>query len=556
MRRILLTALAVAVVVALVLVASAGGSGSGGSYLVRAYFDNGGFVVNGEDVRVAGANVGSVQSVDVSLPGEIDSCRGPKTNVEQCAGGRGAAIPGKAAVVLEIADPGFQDFRTDATCLIRPQSLIGEKYVDCEPTQQRAPGSKPPPELRQIPGGQEGSGQYLLPVENNGKAVDLDLIQNINRQPYADRFRLILNDLGAGLAARGKDLEQIVLRADPALRQTNKVLAILAAQNRQLARLAQDSDAVLEPLARERTHITGFIRNAGETAAATAERSAELELNLQKLPQTLTELRLTMNDLGRFSDAARPVVSVLGGAAPSITRATRALSPFSEAATISLKSLGDAAEKSGPALAQSDPIVRQVRGTATNAENPTFNLAVLTSSLKRSGAFPALMKFLLNSTAVYNGFDKYGHYQRTNILVSSCVIYQQEPFGGCGANFTGAASSRLRGAVNPSSREAILRLLDQATKRSGGLLAAPAGETGATTGLGTFGPAIGTIPGAGTPGSGSQGRSAPNTGAAGTGAGAGPAPQGATGTPAPPGTAGRRNLDRGSAGVLRYLLGP
>ena len=32
---------------------------------------------------------------------------------------------------MNIADPGFQDFRSDATCLIRPQSLIGEKFVDC-----------------------------------------------------------------------------------------------------------------------------------------------------------------------------------------------------------------------------------------------------------------------------------------------------------------------------------------------------------------------------------------------------------------------------------------
>ena len=49
--------------------------------------------------------------------------------------------------MLDIDKAGFQDFRQDATCQIRPQSLIGEKFVDCRPTLPRAPGSEPPPEL-------------------------------------------------------------------------------------------------------------------------------------------------------------------------------------------------------------------------------------------------------------------------------------------------------------------------------------------------------------------------------------------------------------------------
>ncbi len=47
-----------------------GGGGPTGSYLVRAYFDNAGFLVKDEEVRVAGATVGTVDSVDVTMPGE------------------------------------------------------------------------------------------------------------------------------------------------------------------------------------------------------------------------------------------------------------------------------------------------------------------------------------------------------------------------------------------------------------------------------------------------------------------------------------------------------
>jgi phospholipid/cholesterol/gamma-HCH transport system substrate-binding protein len=149
MRRIVATALIVTACTALVLIGTAG-SNPTGNYEVRAIFDNGGFIVPGEDVRVAGAKVGSVESVDVTDKDETASLQG------------GAhPVPGKAVVVMQIVDAGFKDFRQDASCLIRPQSLIGEKYVDCEVTQPRAPGTKPPPSLRKVPDGQPGAGQYL-----------------------------------------------------------------------------------------------------------------------------------------------------------------------------------------------------------------------------------------------------------------------------------------------------------------------------------------------------------------------------------------------------------
>ena len=212
---------------------------------------------------------------------------------------------------MKIDEAGFQDFRQDATCLIRPQSLLGEKFVDCQPTLPRAPGSEPPPALDEVPDGEPGAGQRFLPLENNGKAVDIDLINNIMREPYADRFRLIFNDLGAGFAARGEDLAAIIRRADPALRQTNRVLAELARQNQQLSQLARDGDTILQPLARERRATAQFINNANVAAEATAERSADLEAGFQRFPEALRELRLTMAKLRAFSDQATPVFAAV-----------------------------------------------------------------------------------------------------------------------------------------------------------------------------------------------------------------------------------------------------
>ena len=232
-------------------------------------------MVKGEQVRVAGANVGEVESVGVTLPGEIDSYEH----------GKPEAVPGKAVIVMKIEDPGFQDFREDATCLIRPQSLIGEKYLDCRPTLPRAPGSKPPPPLNKIPEGQPGAGERLLPLENNSTSVDPDLINDIHSLPYAQRFRLIFNELGATLAGRG----------DPTSRRRSNAPTPTFATPTACSKSSTSSatnwpsspptpSGVTRPLAEQRQHVAGFLANAGAAGQATAERGAELEASLQQVP--------------------------------------------------------------------------------------------------------------------------------------------------------------------------------------------------------------------------------------------------------------------------------
>jgi len=107
MRRLAAIATVLAAA-ATVLVLGTGASNGGGNYLVRAIFDNAVSVIPGEDVKIAGVKVGKIQSLDVT-PAQ------------------------KAAIVLRIDDPAFTDFREDAECTIRPQSLIGEKFVECTP---------------------------------------------------------------------------------------------------------------------------------------------------------------------------------------------------------------------------------------------------------------------------------------------------------------------------------------------------------------------------------------------------------------------------------------
>jgi ABC-type transporter Mla subunit MlaD len=425
---------AIAIAVALcaagvVLVLGTGSGGSTGTYQVRAIFANAFTVIAGEDVKISGVRVGRISGLDVTPDN-------------------------KAAVILDISEPGFQDFRKDASCTIRPQSLIGERFVECTPTQPKAVGDPPAPKLDQIKSG-PGTGQYLLPDTQTKKPIDLDLVGNIMRLPYRQRLSIIINELGTGLAANGDELRRAVQAANPALQETDKVLAILADQNQVLADLAKNGDAVLRPLARDRAKVADFITKANTTAVASAQRRTDIERNIQKFPAFLRQLKPTMDRLGGLADQMTPVLTDLGAAAPDINRFIKALGPFSQAGIPALTTLGDAAAVGDQALIKSRPIVGDLRNFAGQAKPLVKNLNALLTSLQSTGGIERLMDFLYFQAAATNGYDSIGHYLRAVLVITTCSQYVTKgPTNNCSSKWPAAtptaASARAAKASTPT----------------------------------------------------------------------------------------------------------
>jgi phospholipid/cholesterol/gamma-HCH transport system substrate-binding protein len=421
MRRLLYIGLIVALVPWLVIGAidAAGGEDPADGYFVRAIFDNASNMVEGEDVKVAGVPVGVVSALDV-------------TQDE------------KAAVVLRVDDEEFTPWKADATCTIRPQSLIGEKFVECEP------GSADAPPLRRIRRG-DGEGERLLPVERTRSPVDLDLINDIMRLPYRQRFSILLSELGTGLAGRGEELNEVIHRANPALRETDRVLAILARQNRVLANLARDSDTALGPLARQRRRVGNWIVEADNVAEASAERRDDISRGINRLPAVLRELRPLMADLQKVADQGTPLLRDLGRAAPQLDRLIRGLGTLSQAGRESLPSLGDALERGLPALNRARPLFRDLTRLGRQAEPVSEDLDDLTASLDRTGGVERINDFLYYLSLNLNGFDSISHYLRAGLVVNECSSYATEPVGPpCNATFgdTGVGASASLAARN------------------------------------------------------------------------------------------------------------
>ncbi len=424
MRRIAFIALGLVVVAIAVAVIRGPSSSSStqGTYLVRAIFDDASFAAQGEDVRIAGANVGSIHSLGVTS-------------------GK------KAAVTIAITDQRFAPFHRDATCAIRPQSLIGEEYVDCSPGTTSA---APLPRIGVGP----GAGTYYLPVTRTSSPIDSDIVQDISTEPVRQSLAVIINEFGTGLAARGSDLNAVIHRANPALGNTDKVLKILARQNRTLAQLATDSDTVLGPLARERKHISGFITQANTTAVASAARAQAISETFRKFPTYLAQLRPLMVDLGTLADQGTPLMTSLGQSAAALGQQFANLTPFAAQARTALINLGAAAQKSQPSLLATQPLANRLLALGNAGEPTAQNLQTLLSSLDNTGGIEQLMRLLFNGAIAGNGFNKLGHYARDEPLVSSCTNYATTPVPGCASTFAAAtAASAASASASSDSRQ-------------------------------------------------------------------------------------------------------
>jgi virulence factor Mce-like protein len=293
-------------------------------------FDNAFGLTKGGDFRVGGVNAGQTTDFEVEKkPGEAP----------------------KAIVTVDVTKPGFGDFRKDASCEIRPQSLIGEYYVDCQP-------GKSPEHLKD--GG-------TVPVEQTSSTIPVDLVNDIMRRPYRERFRLLITELGTGLAGRPDDLQEVLKRAHPGLRETSRVLRILGDQNQVIKNFITDSDTVVNELEKNKKDVVRWVKEAGDAAEISATRREGLRAQFRRFPGFLDELRPTMARLGELADEQTPLLADLERAAPDLDTFFTRLGPFAEASRPAVRSLGQMGEVGTKAFHEGKQEIAELNRLSVNA---------------------------------------------------------------------------------------------------------------------------------------------------------------------------------------------
>ena len=302
MRRIL-TVLAMIAAGIVALTASAGADDTH-TYNIEMYNAFG--LVQGSDVRIAGVNAGSVKDLNIT--------------------------PQKTARVTVELSGQFGTLGKDTKCSSEPQSLIAEYYITCEP-------AGPP-----LPDG------GTIPASQVTQTVQNDLVQDTLREPFKERFALLINEFGTALAGNAERLNEAIKLGAPAITQLHKITSILASQNRIITDLNQNSDKVIGQLAARREDVVRFIQRATDTADASLARRDALSRDFQILDDFLAQLQPTLAKLDEVARSNTPLLTDLRAAAPGLNRLAVNLPAFANASDASLTSLGQAATVGTTAL--------------------------------------------------------------------------------------------------------------------------------------------------------------------------------------------------------------
>ena len=398
-RRIIAALVALAVCGGLYLVTIGAADEGGKRYSVE--LDNAFGLTDGADVKVGGVRAGVITGMKLD-----------RTDM-------------RALVSFELNRGGFDDLRKDVRCETRPQSLIGEYFIDCRP------GTDP----ERLKNG------AIIPVEQTETTVPLDLINNIMRRPYRERWSILLSELGAGLAARGDDLNETIRRAVPALRQVDRLLAILRQQRTTIRDLYRDADRVFVRVADKRQDVTRFVEEARDTAAAASQEEDGIAAQWRTFPTFLRELRPTLARLEATADDQIPALQNLNRSAPYLERLFDTLGPFAEVSRPQIRTLGDAAEVGREAVsAAREPVAEQRRGvddlpeagqnlamTLEHLDDPAFAVEKDSRAGRANGGYTgleSLLRYFFAQSQAINLFDANSYLLKASIFLDRpCANY-------------------------------------------------------------------------------------------------------------------------------------
>jgi virulence factor Mce-like protein len=400
-KRALLTLLLVAGIgVAWIAATGAGSDPDKGKYWVQ--FDNAFGLIQGGDLKVAGVRAGKI--TDIKLDKRTKH----------------------ALIGFKIDNNGFGSLRSDVFCESRPQSLIGEYFVDCLPgtaKQELKPGA-------------------VIPVSHTASTVAPDLVNDILRRPYRERLSVIIGSLGAGVAGNAENLNAAIRRASPALRETDKVLATLGAQNRILGDLTVNADKVIGDLAGNRKDVGRFVTEAKQTAQASAERRGDIAAGFRELPGFLEELQPTMKALGQVADDQGSALHNLDASSQQLTSFFDQLGPFADASRPAFRSLGKASKTGDRAVRAAPPVIAQLGAFSSGTPELSKNLSIVLQHLddrkyavEKDPRSPggqgytgleALMSYVYDQTTSTSIFDQNNHILKVGAFVSPCANYANE----------------------------------------------------------------------------------------------------------------------------------
>jgi len=353
--------------------------GGGGGHTLRAAFDSAVQVVPGQEVRIAGRKVGSVQSVD-----EVD---------------------GEAVMKLGISAGDVWPLRQGTTARLRWGSTSGYslRYVELHPGPASAPAL---------------ADDGLLPRAQTTTPVELDQVYRIFRGRGRADLGALVGELSDTFGPRAKPLARALRDAPPGMDQAAEVLRALGANEQQLRTLVLAGDRTAGALAAREGQLGEVVGHAAQTFDTVATRAGAVRAALERLPLTLTTATSTMNRLDTSLVGLQALVGELGPGASALRR----MAPAAHGALAQLRDVAPLAAGTLRRGTSAAPGLTRLLRTGTpflpRLGAALERLAPMAGCLRPYG--PELAGFLSTWIGFTKNYDAQGHNAR--ILVEAPPI--------------------------------------------------------------------------------------------------------------------------------------
>ena len=256
-------------------------------YTVSATFQNASQLVAGNQVRLGGATVGTVNELEL-------------------------ADDGQAKVTLEIDDE-HTPLDRGTRAVIRQTSLSGiaNRYVDLQ--------------LPRGATGEEIDDGGALSVDETGSAVELDTLFNTLDEPTRRSLQRFFQGSAEMFRGRGAQAREGFRYLSPALSSSRRLLQEATADTALLERFVVDSARLVTAAAERRDDLAALVGNLNATTRAAGADKAALAEALERLPgfmrlanTTFVNLRGALDDVDPLVTASKPVARQLQDFVPEL----------------------------------------------------------------------------------------------------------------------------------------------------------------------------------------------------------------------------------------------
>lgn len=240
-------------------------------YRFEVGFNNAFNLADYADVRVAGVSVGKVVS-------------------------KSKARYGNRTVATIQMDNQFAPIHRDATAILRTKTLLGETYVEL------TPGSRGSPPL---PDG------ATLPSSRVVNSVQLDDVFNTFDPQTRQAFRQWQQELAQAVRGNAQNLNNVLGNLPTFAVNFTDLLQVLDIQHSAVVSLVRNGGTTFAALNKDPAALRNLITAGETTFRTTAANNNALADVFHIFPTFLTQQRLTMASLQRFSANADPVIREL-----------------------------------------------------------------------------------------------------------------------------------------------------------------------------------------------------------------------------------------------------